>query len=90
MSSGLSALGRLFALLALIVIPHAICSAATTAWRGLLRDAGGKPIPEATIVLRGQNSSREYTAKTSSTGEFSFAEIPPGTYALHVTSGDKS
>ena len=90
MSSGLGALARFFALLALIVIPHAICFAATTTWRGLLRDSGGKPIPDATIVLREQNSSREYTAKTSSIGEFSFADIPPGTYVLRVTSGEKS
>src|ERR1700747_3092412 len=90
MSSGPSAFARCFGLLALLILPHAICSGATTAWRGLLRDSAGKPIAEATIVLRAQNASSEYTAKTSSNGDFSFADIPPGTYALRVTSGAKS
>jgi len=90
MSSGLGAFARCFGLLALLILPRAICSGATTAWRGLLRDSAGKPIAEATIVLRAQNASSEYTAKTSSNGDFSFADIPPGTYALRVTSGAKS
>jgi Carboxypeptidase regulatory-like domain/TonB dependent receptor len=90
MSSGLGALARFFAFLALVLIPPAMCSAANGAWGGLLRDASGKPIASATILLRAQNASHEYSAKTSPLGEFSFTEIPAGTYTLIVTTGEKT
>src|SRR3954451_1203633 len=90
MSSGPGALARFFVFLALVLIPHAICSAANGAWGGLLREASGKPIAGATILLHAQNASHEYSAKTSPLGEFSFTEIPAGTYTLIVTAGEKS
>src|SRR5437763_15408466 len=67
-----------------------MCSAANGAWGGLLRDGSGKLIDCATVLLRAQNASHEYAAKTSPLGEFSFTEIPAGTYTLIVTTGEKT
>src|ERR1700732_4077638 len=68
----------------LMFVPRAR-SAPTASWHGILRDASGHAVGDAAIVLRALSGDREYTAKTSVGGGFTFAEIVAGTYALQVT-----
>ena len=65
-------------------------SAPGSAWKGVLRDAAGKPVGGATVVLRATTGeAREFVAKTSANGQFDFADVPPGNYALTVKDSSK-
>jgi hypothetical protein len=66
------------------MVPVGRCTPAAS-WHGVLRDASGHAVADATIVLRATPGDREYIAKTSASGVFAFAEITAGTYALRVT-----
>jgi len=57
---------------------------ASSSWSGLLRDASGKPISQATIRLRSKSADRDYAATTSANGSFSFAGIAATDYQLSV------
>src|ERR1700720_1266868 len=70
--------------LILTVVPH-IHAAPAASWHGILHDASGHVVADATVVLRATSGDREYTAKTSASGVFVFAEIAPGAYSLRVT-----
>src|SRR5580704_5208499 len=72
--------------LILTMVPQAR-SAPGASWHGVLRDASGHAVADATVVLRATSGDREYAAKTSASGGFSFAEIATGTYALQVARG---
>jgi len=69
----------------------ALCLAALTgalplpSWKGVLRDKAGVPVADAIVKLRALSDAREYQQKTSPQGEFSFADVPAGNYALLVT-----
>ncbi len=67
-------------------IPEARCAPAAS-WRGVLRDASGHAVADATIVLHATPGDRDYTAKTSANGGFAFAGIVAGTYTLRVARG---
>src|SRR3984885_13268450 len=73
----------------LTIIPQVRCAPAAS-WRGILRDASGHGVADADLVLRAVSGDREYTAKSSATGDFAFTEIAAGTYALRVTSAGKT
>jgi Carboxypeptidase regulatory-like domain len=45
------------------------------------------PVSKATVKLRATTGSLEFTATTTTSGEFSFAEIADGTYNLSVSAG---
>src|SRR5438874_615977 len=70
-------------LLLLLVVPSAL--AAQFAWSGILRDASGKPIAEATVKLSSASGKHEQSVKTSENGSFIFSGISPGEYELSVT-----
>ena len=53
-------------------------------WRGTLEDADHKPVSNAALRLHSSLQNREYTARTSSAGEFIFNNIEPGAYQLSV------
>lgn len=67
---------------------------AVSSWSGVLRDAAGSPVSEATITLRssagkpasGNHASEDpaYRTTTSASGEFTFSGITPGKYELSV------
>jgi Carboxypeptidase regulatory-like domain len=85
MSAGLGVLTRFICLVALLLMPPLGQCAPAAAWKGVLRDPAGKPIGDATVLLRAAASApSEYAAKTASNGEFSFAQIAAGTYSLSV------
>jgi Carboxypeptidase regulatory-like domain len=51
---------------------------------GVIRDASGKSIAGATVTLHMTSASREINATTGGSGEFTFADVPAGTYELTV------
>jgi hypothetical protein len=65
-------------------------SAPAAAWNGVLRDAAGHVVADASVVLRARSGGREYAATTSASGGFTFAEIAGGAYALRVTLAGKT
>jgi hypothetical protein len=54
-------------------------------WAGVLRDKNGSPVADAIISLHAKSEARSFTAKSSASGEFSFADLAAGSYQLSVT-----
>jgi len=80
---------RLLAVLLLCVCLAPLASAVPVpAWKGVLRDKAGSRVADATVRLRAISGDREFVQKTSSQGEFSFADIPAGNYELSATFAD--
>jgi hypothetical protein len=52
--------------------------------RGTVVDERGTGIPGARIILRSVITLEQYNLTSGGNGEFTFAEIPPGTYSLIV------
>ena len=59
-------------------------SATTGTLQGVVIDAAGGGVPEASITLRQLSSSAARTLTTSDTGQFQAAGVPIGSYSLHV------
>jgi hypothetical protein len=57
---------------------------ATGSWRGVLRDAAGNPLAEATIELTEQQSGQIIARTTDRKGIFVFSGVIPGRYSLSV------
>ena len=70
-------------MIALLAVPTADALAAAS-WSGVLRDAAGKPIGEATVRLRSKSANHDYAATTSASGSFAFTGIGATDYDLSV------
>jgi hypothetical protein len=55
----------------------------TAAVRGVVTNAAGKTVANATVSLRGAEA---FTTKTATSGDFSFANVPYGTYSIFASS----
>ena len=75
---------RVIVVIALLALFPNMLSAAPAAWVGVLRDAAGRVIADATVKLTSTGRGPAYTAKTSTTGSFVFPEIVSGKYELSV------
>jgi Carboxypeptidase regulatory-like domain len=75
---------RLLCLIALLVAAPVAGAIALASWRGVLRDAAGKPVAAATVTLNSSSGDRRYTARTLAGGNFVLSEIIPGDYQLSV------
>jgi len=53
-------------------------------WKGILRDASGHAVSDATVSLQANSGAASYSAKTSASGEFLFADIAAQRYQLAV------
>ncbi len=60
---------------------------ASASWNGVLRDASGKPVGEASVRLRSKSGDRDYTAQTSAAGNFAFTGIAATNYDVSVEAG---
>jgi hypothetical protein len=60
-------------------------SARKAAFQGIVRDAGGKPIIAARVILRNTSSQQDIERNTDAQGVFRFIDVPPGTYQLKDT-----
>src|SRR5437867_1744460 len=75
-------------LAALLAVPMANAFVSAS-WSGVLRDAAGKPVGEATVKLRSKSGDRNYTAVTSESGAFAFTGMAANDYEISVeTSGN--
>src|SRR5882757_3357021 len=90
MSAVLSVSTRLLVFLVLLTLIFAPCSFSATTWNGVLRDAVGKPVADAMIVLHGGVGNRTYEVRTSASGTFDFAGVEAGTYTLAVEAAGKT
>src|SRR5467141_3142971 len=82
-------LARAFFLVSVFVLIPSLHSSPPPSWRGILRDPAGNPIDMAAIKLFAAESNREYSATTSTTGQFAFTWIAPGNYTLTVNAAGK-
>jgi hypothetical protein len=78
-----------FFLLAALLLCSVQCSAAPS-WSGVLRGVAGNPIKKAEIHLHAADSSHEYSAITTATGQFTFAALSTGSYRLAATVAGKT
>src|SRR5882762_5486905 len=83
---------RVLTLCLLLVLAMAPAASARSAgsWTGFVRDEAGNPVGEATIRLHLAGGGSDYTARTSASGKFVFAEIGAGNYALSVEDSQKT
>lgn len=56
----------------------------SASWSGALRNNPGVPVAGATIILADESGKPVHTSKTSGSGEFAFATLPPSTYKVSV------
>jgi hypothetical protein len=75
--------------LAILATASLVAASADTSWSGQLRDQAGKPVMDALVSLHDSATGKDYSAKTSASGEFSFPAITPGSYALSVSANGK-
>ena len=71
-----------FAVLLLLVLPARALSA--NSWKGIVHDKPGHAVGEATVSLQATSGSRVYSANTSASGEFFFADLAPQGYRVTV------
>ncbi len=77
-------------LAALFLLVPTSSSSPAPSWAGVLRDKAGSPVADAIINLYAKSNARSYTAKSSVSGEFSFADLAAGSYQLSVTLAGKT
>src|SRR5579863_7601155 len=85
---GIRARGLWFVVL-LLAIPMAGALSGAS-WSGVLTDAAGKPVTDATIQLHPIFAGRDFTATTAHNGKFAFAELPAGSYQVSVRTTDQA
>ena len=59
---------------------------ATTSLRGVVTDASGALVPNATVSLSDKANGTSYSATTNSAGRYIFPVITPATYQVDITS----
>jgi hypothetical protein len=64
-----------------------LLSGQSGSWQGVVRDAEGKAISDATVKL--ENSQRKWSAETDSGGSFRFPSLAPGAYEVLVVQGER-
>ena len=67
--------------LALAALQAALAQSGGASWKGILRDAAGKPVAAARVELHGAAVAR---CRTDSNGIFELREMASGSYALQV------
>ncbi len=83
----LQSFGRIAAGTVIAVVVIALPAAGQTdrgSFRGIVEDPDGAPVPNALVTLTHPATGGARTVETSSTGEFTFAALRPGTYRLEA------
>jgi hypothetical protein len=75
------------ALVGLLFLAFALRPLQAVPWSGSVLDATGKPITAATVTLQLKSDGRQYSGQTSSSGEFRFENLAPGSYSVTVKVG---
>ncbi|MGH9377182.1 MAG: TonB-dependent receptor domain-containing protein [Terriglobia bacterium] len=77
-------------LIGALIFSALLCPTAHAQMRGAaslvvtLRDASGKPVPGATMILREIATQRQYRSVSDTSGDCTFPAIPAGSYELSV------
>src|SRR6266481_4796548 len=66
----------------------ALFAAAVATVRGIVHDAQHRPIADAEVVLKAENSQFTQTSRTSAEGEFHFDSVPIGEYRITVSKAE--
>jgi hypothetical protein len=82
-------LARAFYLLLLFGLTSSLHAFPTGSWSGVVRDAAGNAVGMATVKLVSADRSGEYSASTSSGGQFAFLAVAAGSYKISVTAAGK-
>jgi tetratricopeptide (TPR) repeat protein len=56
-----------------------------TSLQGVVRDAAGKAVAEASILMRKKDSTDSFLVHTDTQGNYSFTRLPGGVYSLQAT-----
>jgi hypothetical protein len=83
-------LARALCLVAFFLAASSTRSLPIPSWAGVLRDASGNPVGQATVTLHATTGNLDYSSETSPRGEFLFAHLVAGNYELKVTSAGKT
>ena len=59
-------------------------------WSGVVIDGGGTPVAGASVALHSLEHKQDHDVSTLPNGEFSIADLAPGSYSLAVMIGDKT
>lgn len=72
-----------FAVFSLFFVTATMAQSSTTGEvTGVVTDANGAVVPNATVTLTGANLIRSQTTTTSEDGAFRFSQVPPGRYTV--------
>src|SRR3984893_7735226 len=74
----------------LLILAPSARSVPESSWTGRLRDSAGNPVGGASIILHAISGTIEYSATTSTRGEFLFVHLAAGQYDVMVTSAGKT
>ncbi len=85
MHSRLNRFGMILLCLVMLSAPRLFAQTNTTALTGTVTDATGALLPGATITLSNAASGNSLKTVSKAQGEFSFAQLAPGTYQVKVT-----
>src|SRR5215471_14325566 len=73
-----------FATVCLLSASSVVWAQDTSALSGQITDPAGKVIPGATVTLTNTATGNSRTARSSEDGSYTFSQVTPGTYKLHV------
>src|SRR5438046_1471037 len=76
---------RLMCFLAVIVFTAAVSlysQAVNATLLGTITDASGAAVPNAKITITEVNTGVSRTVQTNESGNYTFSELPPGTYSV--------
>ncbi|HWS89511.1 MAG TPA: TonB-dependent receptor [Pyrinomonadaceae bacterium] len=71
-------------LLCVCLTPKASAQVNTASVTGLVTDAAGAVVPNASVTLKNKATNVEMTATTDSSGYYTFASVPVGVYSVTV------
>lgn len=71
-------------MMALMLTGQLRAQVSTASVTGVVRDSSGSTVPEATVVLRHQETGVARQTTTNLAGNYLFLSVPPGTYTLEA------
>ncbi|HET6933143.1 MAG TPA: carboxypeptidase regulatory-like domain-containing protein, partial [Candidatus Acidoferrum sp.] len=72
----------------LLLCTGALLAGAVATVRGIVHDPQHRPIADAEVILKAENSEFTLTARTSAEGEFHFDSVPIGEYRMTVNKAE--
>ena len=83
-------LARAFCVVLLFGLIPPLQASAAASWSGVVRDSAGSPVGKADVKLVLLDAKGEYSATTSTSGQFVFTAVPAGNYKVTVNAEGKT